>query len=81
MAIPVRIINNIEKKVKEYQSLTGATKTFLANQMGITPARLYQVMKSDNMMLDVIVRIALILNCKIDDLIEYETIVQDKWQI
>jgi len=78
MAIPVRIINNIEKKVKEYQSLTGATKTFLANQMGITPARLYQVMKSDNMMLDVIVRIALILNCKIDDLIEYETIVQDK---
>jgi len=78
MAIPVRIINNIEKKVKEHQSLTGATKTFLANQMGITPARLYQVMKSDNMMLDVIVRIALILNCKIDDLIEYETIVQDK---
>jgi len=68
----ITITNNIERKVKEYQAQTGATKTFIANKMDITPARLYQIMKSNNMMLDVLVRFALALNCKIDDLIEYK---------
>jgi len=72
MSIPIIITNNIERKIKEHQALTGATKTFLAGQMDITPARLYQIMRADNMMLDVIVRIALVLHCKVDDLIEYK---------
>lgn len=72
MAISIIITNNIEKKVKEYQTRTGATKTFLAGKMDITPARLYQIMKADNFMFDVIARVALALDCKIDDLIEYK---------
>jgi len=69
----VIIENLIEKKVSEFQKRTGATKTFLANRMEISPQRMYQIMRSDNnnMMLDVLVRFALVLDCKIDDLIEY----------
>lgn len=67
----VIIENIIEKKVKEYQAQFGSSKTFIANRMEISPQRMYQIMRSDNMMLDVLVRFALALDCKVDDLIEY----------
>jgi len=68
----VRIYNKIEEKVNEYQERTGASKTWIAKQLGMTPQRMYQLMKSDNMMLDVIVRFAIFLECGVDQLIEYE---------
>ena len=70
----VIIYNKIEEKVIEYQNRTGASKTWIAKQMGITPQRMYQLMKSENMMLDVIVKFAIVLDCNIEHLIEYKRI-------
>ena len=60
--------------INEYQEITGASKTWMAKQMGMTPQRMYQLMKSENMMLDVLVKFALFLDCSLDKLIEYERI-------
>ena len=70
----VKVYNKIEEKVNEYQNRTGATKSWLAKQMGMTPQRMYQLMKSENMMLDVVVKFAIVLNCNIDQLVEYERV-------
>jgi len=70
----IKITNKIEQKVIEYQEKYGSSKTWVAKQMGMTPQRMYQLMKSDNMMIDVIAKFAIVLDCKIDDLIDYEVI-------
>jgi len=70
----VRIYNKIEEKVIEYQNKTGASKTWIAKQLDMTPQRMYQLMKSENMMLDVIVKFAIFLECGVDQLIGYSRI-------
>jgi hypothetical protein len=48
--------NNIEHKIEEYQSKTGATKTWIAEQLGMSKQRLYAIFRSENMMLDVAIK-------------------------
>jgi DNA-binding Xre family transcriptional regulator len=72
--VRIKIINKIEEKITEYQIKNGATRTWIASKMGMTPQRMYQIMKAENMMLDVIVRVAIALECTVDDLIEYKVI-------
>ena len=64
--------NKIEDKLNEYQKKTGASKTWISEQLGISKQRLYAIVNSNNMMLDVALKFALFLNCDIKDLIEYE---------
>jgi DNA-binding XRE family transcriptional regulator len=66
------------KKIHEYQEQTGATKTWIANKLGISKARLYQIWSADYMMLDVAMKFAIFFNCKLEDLFEYEIINDDK---
>lgn len=66
------------KKINEYQEQTGATKIWIANKIGISKARLYQICSADNMMLDVAMKFAIFFNCKLEDLFEYEIINDDK---
>lgn len=70
----IKITNKIEEKITEYQKKNGATRTWIAKRMGMSPQRMYQLMKSENMMLDVIIKVAIGLECKIDDLVDYEII-------
>jgi len=70
----IKITNNIEKKVTEYQQQTGATKKWIADKIGISKQRLYSIFNSDNLMLDVLIRFSLFLNCNIEDLFTYEII-------
>lgn len=66
------ITNKIEEKVNEYQRRTGASKKWIASQMGMSPQRMYSLFKADNMMLDVAYKFVVFLDCKIEDLFEYE---------
>ena len=70
----IKITNKIEDKINEYQKQTGATKTFIASKMGMSPQRIYQLMKSDNMNIDVLAKFAIVLKCKLDDLVDYDII-------
>lgn len=71
----VKITNKIEERITEYQDKYGSSRTWIAKQMGMTSQRMYQLMKADNMNIDVLAKFAIILNCKLDDLIDYEKIV------
>jgi DNA-binding XRE family transcriptional regulator len=66
--------NNIDAKINEYIKNTGATKTWIASQLEMSPQRMYQLYKADNMMMDVAFRFAEFLQCDIKDLFEYDVI-------
>ena len=66
--------NNIEQKIEEYRIRTGATKTWVAEKLGMSKQRLYAIFKSENMMLDVAIKFSLFLNCDVIELVEYEVI-------
>jgi len=65
-----KIINKIEQRVNEYQHLRGSTKSWIADQVGISKSRMYQIFKAEDMMFNVYVRFAIVLECKLTDLFE-----------
>ena len=68
----IKIINNIDDMITDYQSKTGASKVWIAEQIGISKQRLYQICEAENIMIDVAMKFAIFFNCKIDDLFDYE---------
>ena len=70
----VKITNKIEEKVNEHQKKYGSSKVWIAEQIGISKSRMYQIFKSDDMMINVYIRFAIVLNCSLDDLIKYEIV-------
>lgn len=68
----IKIINNIDDMITDYQLKTGASKVWIAEQIGISKQRLYQICEAENIMIDVAMKFAIFFNCKIDDLFDYE---------
>ena len=65
----VNIINHIEKKIKEYQNRTGATKTWIARQMGYNSVQAFdKAMKNNSNSLETYARFAEFLHCDVDEL-------------
>jgi len=58
----------ILEKVEEFQKNTGATKAWIARKLGVSSQRLYTILKSETLTLDVLLRIAYILKCDVKDL-------------
>lgn len=71
------IINKIGEKIDEYQTRTGATKTWLAEKMGISKQRLHLIAKSDNLTIETLIRIAWVLDCRVSELYDYEVEFED----
>ena len=70
----VKITNKIEEKVLEYQRRTGASKTFLADKMGMSSQNMYQVFKSSNITIETLIKFSIVLGCNKEDLYDYEVI-------
>lgn len=66
--------NKLEDKISEYQSKNGSSKTWIAEQLEMSPQRMYQLFKSGNMMVDIALKFAEFLDCDVKDLFEYEVI-------
>lgn len=66
--------NKLESKINEYRSKTGATKTWIAEKLEMSPQRMYQLFKADNMMVDIALKFATFLDCDVKDLFEYEIV-------
>lgn len=67
----INIVNHIEDKIKEYQGNTGATKTWIAKQMGYnSPQALDKAIKNNSNSLETYAKFAKFLNCDISDLYE-----------
>ena len=62
--------------INQYSERTGATKTWISKQLEMSPQRLYQLYKSNNMYVDIALKFAEFLNCDVKDLFEYEIITK-----
>jgi DNA-binding XRE family transcriptional regulator len=69
-----KITNNIMNKIEEYQEKTGATKTWIAKKLGMSSQRFYDICKSDNITIGVIIPIIELIGYKFEDLITWEVI-------
>ena len=76
----VKIINqeisvNIEVKIKdmveEYQKKTGVNKAFIAKRLGLSRQALSEAFKSNNPRLETLIKFAICLGCKVEDLYDY----------
>lgn len=70
--IQVEVINNIKKQVDLFQYKTGISKTYIAKRLGISKQALSETFKSENPRIETLIKIALCLNCKVEDLYEYK---------
>lgn len=67
------IKNKIGEKIKEYQEITGATKTFIAKKLGYKSSQaLDGVINSKNPTIETLELFARFLECDIRDLYEIE---------
>lgn len=66
--------NKLEYHINSYQERTGASKTWIANKLGISKQRLYSIFKADNIMIDVALKFSIFLDCDMKELFEYEVI-------
>jgi len=78
MVMQIKVNNKIRQKIKEYQAQTGTSQVWIADQIGISKSRLYQICGAENMMIDVAMKFAIFFDCKIDDLFEYKVIENSK---
>ena len=70
----IKITNKIEEKINEYQKKTGATKTWLCKQLGMSNQNLYKIFSSTNLTIETLIKFSLLLNCNITDLFDYEVL-------
>lgn len=71
----VRLRNGVKDylmkmKVKRMLARKGKTMGWLAEQMGISPTRIGQILKQDDLMLSTLKRLAHNLDCKVGDLVD-----------
>ena len=78
MGINIEVNNKIRQKIKKYQAQTGASQVWIAEQIGISKSRLYQICGAENMMLDVAMKFAIFFDCKLEDLFDYKIIDDSK---
>jgi len=70
----IKITNKIEERINEYQKQTGATKTWLCKQLGMSNQNLYKIFSSTNLTIETLIKFSLLLNCNITDLFDYEVL-------
>jgi DNA-binding XRE family transcriptional regulator len=64
--------NKISCKLEEYRKKTGGTKTWIAEQLGISKQSLSSLEGSDNPTLKTLIKLSYILKCDISDLYNVE---------
>lgn len=70
MVLKIKVL--IADKVNEYIDKYGSSKTFLASRAEMSRQTLNSLMVSENPTLESLIRIAIALQCDVDDLFEFE---------
>lgn len=70
----IKIINKIKEQVELYQEKTGATKTWVAKELGISRQALNILFNTANPGIELLVKISILIECKIEDLYEIENV-------
>lgn len=74
----MEFVVKIEEKVKKYQKNTGATQTWMAQQLGMSRQSFNKLLKSKNPTLESLTKIASLIGCEPDEL--YELKLNDEEQ-
>jgi DNA-binding XRE family transcriptional regulator len=70
----IKLINKIEDKVNEYIDATGSNKTWIAKQIGLSKQALYNLFHSPAPTINNLIKLSIILKCKVSDLYDYEIV-------
>lgn len=70
--IEVKIVNKIEERINEKKKITGVTKTFIAEQIGISRQSLNILCKTPNPTIESLVKVAIAIGCDVTELYDYE---------
>lgn len=70
MSLEITIVNKIGEKIEEYQEVTGCTKAWLAEKIGVSRQTLNTIINSNNPTVGTLHKVACVLECDITDLYE-----------
>lgn len=70
MSLEITIVNKIGEKIEKYQEVTGCTKAWLAEKIGVSRQTLNTIINSKNPTIETLHKIAYVLECNINDLYE-----------
>jgi DNA-binding XRE family transcriptional regulator len=73
------IKNKIKDRLEEFCEQTGASKVWIAKQLGFSKSALSQIFKSTNPTIETLIKFSLLLDCNISDLYEYEIVDLDEY--
>ena len=63
--------NNICNKIEEYRKNTGASRTWISEQIGISRQSLSALEDSSNPTILMLIRVAIVLGCEVTDLFTF----------
>ena len=69
--ISVSIEVKIKDMVEAYQKKSGVNKAFIAKRLGLSRQALSEAFKSNNPRLETLIKFAICLDCKVEDLYDY----------
>jgi DNA-binding XRE family transcriptional regulator len=64
--------NKIRDKINEHKSKTGASRTFIAEQIGMSRQNLNSLENSTNPNILTLIRLAVLLKCNVNELFSYD---------
>lgn len=77
VSIRILFFNKIRDKINEHKSNTGASRTFVAEKMGISRQSLNALEDSSNPTIQMLIKVATVLGCDVDDLYSYKVIIDE----
>jgi len=73
--IEVVFHNKIRDKINEYKKNNGTSRTFIANKMGISRQSLNSLEDSNNPTIQMLIKLAVVLDCEVKDLYNYDILM------
>lgn len=73
--VKIEVTNNITNKINDFQKKYGSSRTFIANKIGISRQSLNSLESADNPSIQMLERLAFVLECSVDEL--YQAIVTE----
>jgi DNA-binding XRE family transcriptional regulator len=70
--------NKIRDKINEHKSKTGASRTWIADKMGISRQSLNALEDSNNPTMQMLIKLAVVIDCEVYDLYSYDAFIVDE---
>jgi DNA-binding XRE family transcriptional regulator len=79
MSLIIVYNNRVAEKIEEFQKKHGSSKTWIANKAGMSKQTLNSIENINNPTVQSLIRLAYVLNCKVEDLYSYDLYEQEEF--